>query len=161
MVKAAPAPSGSGAEISAGSVPARPQPAAVQQQQMARAKTSMIAASGQLIVRWTIADDGTLQRSFDNGQSWEALALSEGKPFRATASVGPVVWAGGSNGVLFRSVDAGEHWARIQPKSGEQSLTGDVTSIHLEGAANEIVRVQTSTGQKWISNDGGQRWRVE
>jgi hypothetical protein len=136
-------------------------PAAVPPQAVARAKTSMRTVNAALIVRWTIAADGTLQRSFDNGQSWQAVTLEIGKPFRAVTNAGAVVWAGGSNGALFRSTDAGEHWTRVQPMSGKQGLMGDITAIALAGPANQIVRVQTSSGQKWVSTDGGSRWNLE
>src|SRR5207248_1620998 len=130
---------GVGGGIASGTVPAASQAVEVQEQPLARAKTAIVAVNARSIVRWTIAADGALQRSFDNGQSWQAVALSEGKPFRVVASGGPVVWVGGSNAALFRSSDAGEHWTRIQPTVGQHSLTDDVTTIGLAGPANRVV----------------------
>jgi len=133
--------------------------------------------------RWTINATGGLQRSFDQGSTWQSVNVNAnpvsfadaasiqiaGKTsrakarkmpspmFRAVAATGTDVWAGGSAGALYHSTDAGDHWTRVVPGSSDAILTGDVVS--LEFIDMQHGKVSTSTAEVWTTSDDGQTWQ--
>lgn len=135
--------------------------------------------------RWTINPTGGLQRSLDQGATWQdvnvnaspaasgmtlvanertdrlessAKAEKQAPPivFRAVAANGADVWAGGANGVLYHSTDGGNRWTRVVPSSKDVILTGDVVSVSFADALHG--RIATSTSEAWVTGDGGQSW---
>jgi hypothetical protein len=100
---------------------------------------------------------GVVQRSLDKGKTWEAIPLDDRVSFRAVTASGSEVWAGGSNGSLFHSADGGSHWARIAISEEAVKPTGAIVSI--DASDPNQLRITTSSGQQWISNDGGSRWK--
>lgn len=134
---------------------------------------------------WTINATGGLQRSFDQGTTWQAVDVTANlasftdatsiqiagrtsRPkvrkmpspmFRAVAATGTDVWAGGSGGALYHSTDAGDHWSRIMPSSSDAILTGDVVS--LEFIDMQHGKVSTSTAEVWTTSDAGQTWQKQ
>lgn len=137
--------------------------------------------------RWTISSSGGLERSYDQGRTWQpvdvngaqgrmdaARAMANAKEadlsdralkkasagsivFRAVAANGAEVWAGGSNGALYHTIDAGNHWTRVVPGAAGTTLTGDITS--LEFPDSQHCTASTSTGEVWRTADGGQTWQ--
>jgi hypothetical protein len=136
--------------------------------------------------RWTINASGGLQRSFDQGATWQSvdvnanpvsltdatsiqIAGNAGKAsrakarkmpspmFRAVAATGTDVWAGGSGGALYHSTDAGDNWTRVVPGSADAILTGDIVS--LEFIDMQHGKVSTSTAEVWTTSDDGQTWQ--
>jgi Photosynthesis system II assembly factor YCF48 len=89
----------------------------------------------------------------------KATASTSAPPtvFRAVASNGAEVWAGGSNGALYHSADAGSNWERIVPSSAGKALTGDVVSLDFPDSRHG--RVSTSTGEIWLTGDAGRNWQ--
>jgi len=79
--------------------------------------------------------------------------------FRAVASNGPDVWAGGSNGSLYHSLDAGLQWSRVTPSSTGSALTGDIISLEFSDALHG--KVTTSSSEVWITADDGQTWQKQ
>jgi hypothetical protein len=136
-------------------------------------------------LRWSIGSDGSLQRSFDQGATWQSVDVNAnpvsftdatsiqiaGKTshakarkmpslmFRAVAAIGSDGWAGGSSGALYHSSDAGDHWARVMPSSSDVILTGDVVS--LEFIDMQHGKVSTSTAEVWTTSDAGQTWQKQ
>lgn len=145
----------------------------------------MLASSAP--VRWTINSTGSLQRSFDQGFTWQAVDVNAnpgylqiaGKAsqekskeasqafkreaatpiFRAVVASGADVWAGGSGGALYHSADAGTHWTHVTPTSSGAMLTGDIVS--LEFPDTQHGKVSTSTGEVWMTSDAGQTWQKQ
>lgn len=118
---------------------------------MVQRKAAKIAASAPS-ARWSISDKGKLQRSFDQGQTWQPTLTKEPVVFRALAVVGNDVWAGGSGGALFHSADGGATWTK-------QNLPGtskDVVSLQFADAQHGTAR--TADGIVWSTSDGGQHW---
>jgi len=136
---------------------------------------------------WTV-NSGRLQRSLDQGQTWQdvnvmasadtgasmELAIATSKAaktrkdkkavsvtpvFRAVAANGPDVWAGGTEAALYHSLDAGAHWARVIPASQSATLSGDILSLEFADAQNG--RISTSTGEVWTTVDNGQSWKKQ
>lgn len=102
---------------------------------------------------------GEIQKSLDGGQTWQTVRLSNDVSFRAIAAVGPHVWAGGSNGALFQSSDGGSHWNRITVAEQDTKLTGAIVSI--DAQSEDQLKITSSSGEKWISANGGRDWKRE
>jgi Photosynthesis system II assembly factor YCF48/Putative zinc-finger len=100
---------------------------------------------------------GSVQRSFDGGNTWEIVPVSDAVDFRAVAAEGSNVWAGGSDGALFHSSDHGLHWAQIQVAEANVQLRGRIVSIDTHKPSQ--ITVKTDVGEEWISLDGGLHWR--
>jgi photosystem II stability/assembly factor-like uncharacterized protein len=125
----------------------------------ARAKRAPLADTGTPgpHALWTIASEdlaggrprGIVQRSLDEGATWQTVSIDDKVSFRAIASSGAEVWAGGSGGALFRSTDGGSHWQRIS-----FPLTITITAITI-GADG---KVYITAGQVWMTPDGGNGW---
>ena len=118
-------------------------------------------------VTWVITG-GVLQRSLDNGRSWQD-ALRADHPVLCYASHDEDVWAGGQAGTLFHSADSGVTWVRVRPSIKAQQLSSEVTHIevtHIDvrGDVHGDVRgpaeivLSTSNGEIWSSADGGKTW---
>jgi len=102
---------------------------------------------------------GVVERSRDAGQSWEAVPLSERVSFRAVATLGSDVWAGGSAAVLFHSADGGSRWAEIKIADENGSVSSDIVKIEVRGPHR--LTVTTASGEVWISVDDGKHWARE
>ncbi len=75
------------------------------------------AQPGMLSVRvvrpqWRIGPQGHLERSMAPNQ-WTRVLNDQPVTFRAVATVGNDIWAGGDDGALFHSPDGGEHWNKV------------------------------------------------
>ena len=108
---------------------------------------------------WSVSPSGQVQRSFDNGATWQTLPIDPATTFRAVTSSGSEVWAGGSGGALFHSTDNGANWQRIEVRAEGATPSGAVTAIDASGVP--LVQVTTSSGERWTSRDAGQTWKKE
>jgi Photosynthesis system II assembly factor YCF48/Putative zinc-finger len=107
--------------------------------------------------RWTLSSDGTLERSFDAGTTWETVPLPSPARFHVLSAYGTFIWLGGSSGALYHSSDAGGHWTHVEPVANGQALTEDV--IGMEFTDDDHGVLTTSTNQKWATEDCGQSWQ--
>ena len=106
--------------------------------------------------QWSLSPQGAVQRSSDNGKTWQSIALNESSVFRAISSVGPDVWVGGNSGSLYHTADSGQHWAQIVPSINGDKLQSDIT--YIQCADPQHVLLATSTTQTWSTTDGGKTW---
>jgi hypothetical protein len=150
---------------------------------------SQLAAVSETSPSWAINSAGSLQRSFDQGSTWQdvnvnanpataanavagSMQSSDAKlatkkapapaaaiVFAAVVSTGADVWAGGSSGALYHSLDAGDHWMKVVPSAAGASLTGDVVRLEFSGAQHG--KITTSTSEVWITADDGQTWQKQ
>jgi hypothetical protein len=111
------------------------------------------------VSRWTISSDGQLQHSIDSGKSWQPVAVADNPTFRALSANGPDLWVGGASGLLYHSTDAGAHWAQVKPTTAGASLTADIAAIEFTDVRQG--KVTTSTGEVWLTEDGGQAWHKQ
>jgi hypothetical protein len=122
-------------------------------------KTSAVASGLILAPRWTLAADGTLQRSLNGGKTWEMIGVAANVKLRAVTAVGNEIWVGGDGGALYHSSDAGGSWTKVQPTMEGTSLSADV--IGLEFVDTQHGKVTTAAGENWTTSDGGQTWRKD
>lgn len=155
--KAKPAPQDSAAYDSLKTTVATPQAQAASPASgamvMRKAAAPAMMASKQNAT-WTIAA-GVLQRSLDNGQSWQTAVRAD-HALLCFASRGQQVWAGGQAGTLLRSTDEGTTWTAVAVSFGGQPLTSDVT--HIETRSSAEVMLITGNHESWSSSDGGKTW---
>lgn len=109
------------------------------------------------VPRWTLSSDGTLERSFNSGNTWETVPVPSQARFYVLSAHRMDIWLGGSRGALYHSSDAGEHWAQVQPVVKGQTLTEDVIGMEFSDPEHGVVT--TSTNQKWVTEDAGQSWQ--
>jgi hypothetical protein len=132
-------------------------PSAFQDNRISAAKQLPAASSlaVQQGTRWTISE-GALQRSIDNGQTWQE-SLRPTHPLLCYAANGKEIWTGGRTGTLFHSDDGGITWTPVELPSDSQHLTSDITHIDLQPAAK--ITVTSGNNEEWNSFNGGQTWR--
>jgi len=130
------------------------------------AKRSAMAADGSdgffpesLVPRWTLSSDGTLQRSFDSGRTWETIPISTQTIFRALSANGFDIWVGGAAGTLFHSSDAGQQWTQVQPVVNGEALADDIIGVEFRDALHG--KLTSSIQEIWITADGGQTWQKQ
>jgi len=104
--------------------------------------------------QWQITKEGQLQRSAKPSGAWENVLA--GQHVRSVAAVGNHVWVGADNGLLYSSSDNGVTWTPVALKTPGASATGDIVRLRFTDAQNGIV--QTSTGETWLTADGGATW---
>jgi photosystem II stability/assembly factor-like uncharacterized protein len=115
-------------------------------------------------VRWAVSTgaganesgQGSVERSFDNGRSWQRVPVAEGATFRVVLAMGSDIWAGGKAGALFHSNDGGRYWSVVPLPKRASAVAGDIMSIQFADAAHG--KVISSKGQTWTTTDGGQQW---
>jgi len=126
---------------------------------LSQSRDAMLTKRASLGSRWSVSGSGALQRSFDGGRSWKDVAVADGVTFRAVATVGSEVWAGGSGAQLFHSADGGEHWSQLLVQAKDRAPSGDVVRIEFADAQNGTVT--TSSGEVWTTSDAGATWRLQ
>jgi len=110
-----------------------------------------------IIPRWTLSSDGTLQRSLDSGRTWQTIPASSHTIFRALYAAGFDIWVGGAAGSLFHSSDAGQHWTQIRPVANGEVLRDDIIGVEFQDALHG--KLTSSIQETWITADAGQTWQ--
>jgi photosystem II stability/assembly factor-like uncharacterized protein len=98
---------------------------------------------------------GKLLRSSDLSHWTEENPGGENLQFSVVSPNGLEIWAGGNDAALMHSHDGGSTWERITLGA---AATGTINSIE---AAGPNVLVKSSSGQSWLSQDGGKSWIVQ
>lgn len=127
----------------------------------ASAQMESEAASSKVMFapRWTLSSDGSLQRSFDAGKTWEEIHVADRTKFRALAAIGPEIWVGGAGGALYHSSDAGEHWSQVKPVAGGKALAADIIGVEFVDTWHG--KLTTTSDGTWTTADGGQSWETK
>ncbi len=112
-----------------------------------------------LIPRWTLSSDGTLQRSLDSGRTWQTIPVSSHTIFRALYAAGFDIWVGGAAGSLFHSSDAGQHWTQVRPVANGEALKDDIIGVEFRDALHG--KLTSSIQETWITTDAGQTWQKQ
>jgi hypothetical protein len=107
------------------------------------------------ISQWRISADGNVERSA--GGNWSTAIAQPGTKFTVVATVGPIVWAGGTQGVLLRSVDNGASWQAMQLPNIGAGTNSTITKIEFRDAFNGTV--STADHRSWSTRDRGENWQ--
>jgi hypothetical protein len=142
---------------------------------------SMVKSAPATQPRWTVTSSGGLLRSYDGGNTWQAVsvgAAADREPaneassvkargataewqttpvFRSVFAAGSEVWAGGSAGALCHSLDAGQHWVRVIPSAAGTLLSGDIISVVFSDSQHG--KLATGDAETWTTADDGQSWQ--
>jgi len=113
-----------------------------------------------LVPRWTLSADGTLQRSLDSGSSWQTIQVSSQKAiFRALSANGFDIWVGGAAGALFHSSDAGQQWTQVRPVVNGEALADDIIGVEFRDALHG--KLTSAKEETWVTADAGQSWQKQ
>jgi hypothetical protein len=107
--------------------------------------------------RWMLTSAGALQRSLDQGHTWERVSVASNVPFHALSVQGAEIWVGGPAGALYHSANSGQNWVQVIPNSNGNSLTAEITKI--EFASPQQGTITASSGEVWTTSDAGKTWR--
>lgn len=102
---------------------------------------------------WRASDAGALEKSPDCAGAWAAIALPDPVVVRVVQSVGNNIWVGGNGGALFTSPDAGQHWNKVHVTG----LSADILAVVFGTPTHGWI--STSTGEVWVTTDGGVTWK--
>ena len=111
-------------------------------------EADMKAAAPQIY--WRIAGGKLLK--FGETGAWAEAYPADGIEFSTFTARGAEIWAGGRDGALIHSRDGGTTWERITLGA---AASGTINKIEA-GALS--VQVKSSSGQSWLSLDGGKSW---
>lgn len=111
------------------------------------------------LTQWTLASDGTVQRSLDSGNTWNGIRVSGSSVFRSLSATGTDVWVGGNAGALYHSADSGQTWMRVSPSASGRSLKSDIIRLEFPDSANGTILC--ANGESWATADGGQSWTIK
>ena len=106
--------------------------------------------------KWSLSPQGIVQRSSDNGKTWQPVSIAAGSGFRAISSLLNHIWAGGKAGLLYHSSDSGQHWTQVIPSTAGKELQADITQVQLVDPQHIVLT--TSNSETWATADGGQTW---
>ncbi|HEX7285070.1 MAG TPA: YCF48-related protein [Candidatus Angelobacter sp.] len=97
---------------------------------------------------------GKLLKSSDLEHWLDGYPAADGVEFTVVTASGADVWAGGKDAALVHSRDGGLTWERITLGA---AATGSLTGIEV---SRSTIRVRSSSGQGWMSQDGGRSWVI-
>lgn len=103
---------------------------------------------------WRTTPEGTLERS-DDASSWTKVPAAPAAKFHAVFARGADVWAGGEHGALFHSTDGGRTWSRVPVGPVKAPITDTITGLSFSKATGSV---STSSGDIWLTPDGGATW---
>jgi len=102
-------------------------------------------------VRWRIAAGGSVERTTDNGLTWQTQ-LTGASALTAGAAPSPTIcWLVGPAGTVVVSTD-GRTWQRVSLRDAI-----DLTAVLAADGANATVTA--ADGRSFVTSDGGKTWR--
>lgn len=109
------------------------------------------AGPGGATATWRFGQRGAVERSVDDGRTWERQQSGVTTLLRSGSAPSPgVCWLVGERGVVIRTVD-GRSWQRCQSPTA-----ADLVSVRASGDSN--ARVTASDGAEFETADGGRTW---
>lgn len=105
------------------------------------------------VAQWRISAAGVVERALAP-PNWTPSLSRPGVKFTVVASVGSVVWAGGTQGALFRSLDAGATWLPVTlPNVADQTIS----KIEFRDARHGTIAA--ANRRSWTTSNGGETWQ--
>jgi hypothetical protein len=104
-------------------------------------------------VLWRSADGGFVERSPDDGATWEGQPLPglSGEISAGSSPAPKICWLVGSGGTIFVTKDA-TNWKKIAPP-----VSADFTAVAANDASNATITA--ADGRKFQTTDGGKHWK--
>jgi hypothetical protein len=103
------------------------------------------------VTRWRILASHDLERSTDEGQTWEPVAIQPPASLTNGAAPSPLVcWLVGRAGVVLVTNDAGHFTRAAFPE------TLDLSAVQATDGLNATVT--TANGRTFVTTDGGKTW---
>jgi hypothetical protein len=124
-----------------------------------RASRADAALAPAQLAQWTISSQGSLQRSYDSGKTWQIVPVHPGASFRAFSATGTEVWVAGDAGSLYHSSDSGKNWVRVEPTTAGHKLQADIKSVDFSDPLNGAITAEN--GEAWTTSDGGKSWALK
>lgn len=115
-----------------------------------------LAAASPVAVRWRI-HEGKLQRSSDEGKTWQEVDLEPGVNLHSFWIQGGTVWAGGTGGSLFHLTSQGKNAVRVPIKVSGGDVSQTVVTISFSDEQNGTIKLEN--GQILRTADGGKTWQ--
>lgn len=109
--------------------------------------------------RWMLTSDGALQRSFDQGHTWERISVAVNLVLHTLSVRDAEVWVGGPAGALYHSSNSGQKWTQVIPVSKGEFLNSDVEKIEFVDSQNGVLT--TASREHWITTDFGKTWQKQ
>ena len=109
--------------------------------------------------RWTISPQGKLQRSADQGKTWQDVPVAGHTKFRAVSVLGLDLWVGGDAGLLYHSRDGGVIWTQVKPAYQGHTLGGDIVRVDFPDPQHG--QLTTAAHQVWTTSDAGLTWQKQ
>ena len=111
-------------------------------------------------VLWRLMPGGRIQRSGDNGQTWQDQVSGVTTPLTAGAAPSnDAAWIVGRAGVILRTTDGGAHWQRVIPPTEAAGVTLDFVAVTASDASRATLTVPN--GRRFVTLDGGQTWMAQ
>jgi hypothetical protein len=102
-------------------------------------------------VRWRIAQGGSVERTTDNGLSWQTQLTGASGLTSGAAPSPTICWLVGPAGTVVVSTD-GRTWQRVSLRDAI-----DLTAVLAADGANATVTA--ADGRSFVTSDGGKTWR--
>jgi hypothetical protein len=134
---------------------------------LAKIAPPIVFASPDRSALWRVGVAGRIERSADQGQTWQQQASGVTADLLAGAAPSnKIAWVAGRAGVILRTTD-GEHWQRVaspeRPVNGRiggrldsAAVAADWTGVEASDALHATV---ISAGRRLVTEDGGQTWK--
>jgi hypothetical protein len=105
---------------------------------------------------WRLGSGGLIERSDDQGRTWQRQASGVTSDLIAgSAAPDNVAWVVGRGGVILRTVD-GRHWERVTPPAG---VTGGWAAVVAYDSMTATV--VSNDFRRYSTRDGGKTWTLQ
>jgi photosystem II stability/assembly factor-like uncharacterized protein len=104
-------------------------------------------------VRWRIVGRGQVERSIDEGLSWQVQTTGVNAVLVAGAAPSATVcWLVGGRGVVLKTTDSGQTWTRV-------AFPEEIDLVGVVADDDRVATVTAAGGRQLRTSDGGGSWR--